>query len=131
MRTVVKATAARAGRMNWIPGLGPFIRGVCEMAGDSRGRLPGVVLVGVAPKPANPGAKVSFETGQWIGERGDASDVDRILRLRTRAAGLFQQSEACSSTGSITVSIVLALEDAVLAPSMRVALEARSLKASY
>ena len=71
MRTVVKATAARAGRMNWIPGgLDPLSVRVCEMAGDSRGRLPGVVLVGVAPKPANPGAKVSFETGQWIGESG-------------------------------------------------------------
>ena len=97
-------------------GLDPLSVRVCEMAGEG---LPGVVLVGVAPKPANPGAKVSFETGRWIGERGDSSDVDRILRLRTRAAGLFQQSEACSSTGSITVSIVLALEDAVLAPSMR------------
>ena len=100
-------------------GLDPLSVRVCEMAGDARGRLPGVVLVGVAPRPPNPGAKVSFETGKWIGERGDASDLDRILQLRTRAAGLFQQSEACSSTGSITVSIVLALEDAVLAPSMR------------
>ena len=59
-------------------GLDPLSVRVCEMAGDSRGRLPGVVLVGVAPKPADPGAKVSFETGQWIGERGDASDLDRV-----------------------------------------------------
>ena len=101
-------------------GLDPLSVRVCEMAGDSRGRLPGVVLVGVAPKPANPGAKVSFETGRWIGERGDQSVTwIAFYNLRTRAAGLFQQSEACSSTGSITVSIVLALEDAVLAPSMR------------
>ena len=85
-------------------GLDPLSVRVCEMAGDARGRLPGVVLVGVAPKPANPGAKVSIQDGKWIGERGDASDVDRILQLRTRAAGLFQQSEACSSTGSITVA---------------------------
>ena len=63
-----------------------------------------------------PAPKCPLKRDGGLGSEAILSDADRTAHLRTRAARLFQQSEACSSTGSITVSIVLALEDAVQRP---------------
>ncbi|KAH8048530.1 hypothetical protein JL720_15802 [Aureococcus anophagefferens] len=71
------------------------------MAGDDDGKVPGVIRVGCPPDSPR---------------RRTEPKVEAPALPRSQPVGMFVKSEACSSTQSITVSIVLALDEPRLAP---------------
>jgi len=84
--------------------MSPLSLRICEMAGDDDGNVPGVVRVGTAPRPPRlPGTGMPVPVGN---------------PPRSQPVGMFVKSEACSSTGSITCSIVLATDDPLRAPTL-------------
>ncbi|KAH8076603.1 hypothetical protein JL721_616 [Aureococcus anophagefferens] len=82
--------------------MSPLSLRICEMAGDDDGKVPGVIRVGSPPDSSRPPCT--------------EPKVEAPALPRSQPVGMFVKSEACSSTQSITVSIVLALDEPRLAP---------------